>query len=331
MTITPIAQEAIDKGIILSIGASYNALDSYRELDNSFAQEIGAGYRFNDRFSIAGVYSQYTTDHKNSGDVDLKSYRLDAFYDFTLLNNELTPYLVTGIDELQEKPDAGEKRNDTRMNLGVGVRKILTPNLSLQGDVRAVRSLDYNQTESMFTVALSWTFGQASQPEPQPAEVTPMTREPLAAKEPAAVVDSDQDGVMDNVDLCPGTIPGAVIDQTGCAPMEEINLLVTFDFDSDSISSGAMAMISKMGDFMSRHPDVKIRIEGHTDSRGREEYNQILSTKRADSVRQLLIEKYQIDGHRIESIGFGEIDPVASNITSEGRQQNRRVIAEVIQ
>ncbi|WP_066014276.1 OmpA family protein [Endozoicomonas atrinae] len=326
-----IAQEVVDKGIILSIGASYNALDSYRELDNSFAQEIGAGYRFNDRFSIAGVYSQYTTDHKNSGDVDLKSYRLDAFYDLTPLNNELTPYLVSGIDELQEKPDAGEKRDDTRMNLGVGVRKILTSNLSLQGDVRAVRSLDYNQTESMFTVSLNWTFGRASQPEPQPADVTPVTREPLAAKESAASVDSDQDGVMDTVDLCPGTIPGAVIDQTGCVPMEEINLLVTFGFDSDSISSGAMAMISKMGDFMSRHPDVKIRIEGHTDSRGREEYNQILSTKRADSVRQLLIEKYQIDGHRIESIGFGEIDPVASNITSEGRQQNRRVIAEVIQ
>ncbi|WP_051700869.1 OmpA family protein [Endozoicomonas elysicola] len=325
-----IAQEATDKGLILSIGASYNALDSYRELDNSFAQKIGAGYRLNDRFSIAGIYSQYTTDHKNGGDVDLKSYRLDTFYDLTPWNGELTPYLVAGIDELQEKPDAGEKRDDTRMNAGAGVRKALTPNLSLQGDVRVVRSLDYNQTESMFNVALNWTFGSVSQTAPKATEVNPVTRETVASIQPAISVDSDQDGIQDTVDLCPGTITGAAVDQTGCVPMEEINLLVTFDFDSDAISSSAMSMIGKMGDFMTRYPDVKIRIKGHTDNQGHEDYNQVLSTKRADAVRESLIDQYKIDGDRIESIGFGEIEPVTSNMTKEGRQQNRRVVAEVI-
>ncbi|WP_419533625.1 OmpA family protein [Endozoicomonas sp.] len=321
------AQEA-NKGVTLSVGASYNALDSYRELDNSFAQEIGAGYRFNDRFSIAGIYSQYTTDHNNSGKVDLKSYRLDAFYELSPWNNGLKPYLVAGFDELQEKPDAGEKRDDTRMNAGVGIRNVLTPNLSLQSDVRAVRSLDYSQTESMFTVAFNWTFGSTSPTARQSAEVT---REALVAKEPVARVDSDQDGILDTLDLCPGTVSGAGVDQTGCIPTEEINLLVTFDFDSDHISSAAMSMISKMGSFMSRYPDVKIRIEGHTDNRGHEDYNQNLSTKRADAVRHSLIELHGIDERRIEAIGFGEIDPVASNMTAAGRQQNRRVVAEVIQ
>lgn len=81
---------------------------------------------------------------------------------------------------------------------------------------------------------------------------------------------------------------------------------------------------------MNRHPDVNIRIEGHTDSRGHENYNLALSTKRADAVRQSLIDQYKIDGSRIKSIGFGEIEPVASNMTKEGRQHNRRVVTEII-
>lgn len=324
------AQDVTDKGVMLSIGASYNALDSYRKLDDSLAQEIGAGYRLNDRFSFSAIYSQYTTDQKSGGDVDLKSYRLDAFYDLSPWNGELTPYLVTGIDELQEKPDGGEKRNDTRMNMGAGVRKALTPNLSLQGDIRAVRSLDYNQTEGMFNVALNWTFGRASQPAQNTSEVAQITRETVASKQPIPAVDSDQDGVQDTVDLCPATIPGATVDQQGCVPMEEINLLVTFGFDSDTISTGATSMISKVGDFMTRYPDVKIRIEGHTDSSGHKDYNQTLSTRRADAVRQSLIDQYQIDSHRIESIGLGEVEPFTSNMTKEGRKQNRRVVAEVI-
>ena len=253
---------------------------------------------------------------------------MDAFYELSPWNNGLKPYLVAGFDELQEKPDAGEKRDDTRMNAGVGIRNVLTPNLSLQSDVRAVRSLDYSQTESMFTVAFNWTFGSTSPTARQSAEVT---REALVAKEPVARVDSDQDGILGTLDLCPGTVSGAGVDQTGCIPTEEINLLVTFDFDSDHISSAAMSMISKMGSFMSRYPDVKIRIEGHTDNRGHEDYNQNLSTKRADAVRHSLIELHGIDERRIEAIGFGEIDPVASNMTAAGRQQNRRVVAEVIQ
>ena len=81
---------------------------------------------------------------------------------------------------------------------------------------------------------------------------------------------------------------------------------------------------------MSRYPDVKIRIEGHTDSRGDADYNLALSAQRADAVRRSLIDQYKIDGSRIESTGLGEIEPVANNMTEEGRQQNRRVVAEIV-
>ncbi len=61
----------------------YNYLDSYRGLDNDLAPEVGIGYRLNDRFSVEGIYSQYSTDQKTGGDADLKEFRLDAFYDLT--------------------------------------------------------------------------------------------------------------------------------------------------------------------------------------------------------------------------------------------------------
>lgn len=151
--------------------------------------------------------------------------------DLSPWNGELTPFLVAGIDELQEKPDGGEKRDDTRMNMGMGVRKSLTPNLSLQGDIRALRSLDYNQTEGMFNVALNWTFGHVTKPAQQTSQTIPASRKTMVTAQSSPAVDSDQDGIQDAVDLCPATIPGAAVDQTGCVAMEEINLMVTFDFD----------------------------------------------------------------------------------------------------
>lgn len=73
------------------------------------------------------------------------------------------------------------------------------------------------------------------------------------------------------------------------------------------------------------HPDLRIAIEGHTDSDGDDVHNQELSEQRAAAVRDYLIESYGIDASRLESAGFGETNPTASNDTPEGKQQNRRV------
>lgn len=76
---------------------------------------------------------------------------------------------------------------------------------------------------------------------------------------------------------------------------------------------------------LQEHPDLRISIEGHTDSDGDDAFNKQLSERRAESVKAHLVEAYGIDPSRLETAGFGESKPVAPNDTPEGRQQNRRV------
>jgi flagellar motor protein MotB len=73
-----------------------------------------------------------------------------------------------------------------------------------------------------------------------------------------------------------------------------------------------------------KHPNRNVLIEGHTDSVGSDEYNQVLSAKRADSVKYALV-KDGIEADRITTVGYGKKYPVASNESATGRAQNRRV------
>ena len=76
--------------------------------------------------------------------------------------------------------------------------------------------------------------------------------------------------------------------------------------------------------FMDANKDVKVVVAGHTDSEGRASTNQALSERRANAVKQLLIEK-GIAANRIETVFKGENEPIATNDTPEGRAKNRRV------
>ncbi len=325
--------EVVDSGVTFTVGGSYHDFDSYRKLDNTVAPELGLGYRFDDRWSLEAIYSERKTDQKNNNDARVKNYRLDAFYDLQPWDGSLTPYLVAGIGELDEHLQHAKDRDDTRMNAGIGLRTALTPNLSLRGDVRAVRSLDYNQTESMMNVALTWTFGSVGKPTQQVA-AAPLVAEPVQdpVVEPAPQpLDTDNDGVPDSADLCPDSAPGAVVNAAGCVGVEKINLHVEFGFDSAEIRPEAADRIAEMGEYLQRHRDVGLLIEGHTDSSGPAAYNKKLSQKRVDAVRQILIDKHGIEGSRIEAVGLGESQPIADNSTKEGRQENRRVTAEIVE
>ena len=99
---------------------------------------------------------------------------------------------------------------------------------------------------------------------------------------------------------------------------------VLFDVDKDTLKPAAREKLARMSGILAAHLDLKIEIEGHTDSTGSEEYNQRLSERRAESVRTYFGQQ-GIGQAIVSAVGFGESRPVATNGTAEGRQQNRRV------
>lgn len=99
---------------------------------------------------------------------------------------------------------------------------------------------------------------------------------------------------------------------------------VLFDTNGDTLKPGADELVSRLSQFLQNHPDIKLRIEGHTDSTGSDSYNEALSERRAQAVATAL-ESRGIPAERIQAVGRGKSAPVATNDTSAGRQQNRRV------
>ncbi len=99
---------------------------------------------------------------------------------------------------------------------------------------------------------------------------------------------------------------------------------VLFDYDKARLNSGAYRTMDRLAGFMHKHKNRTILIEGFTDSRGSQEYNQRLSEQRANAVREALLHR-GVSANRIRVRGYGEAFPVASNDTLGGRAQNRRV------
>lgn len=103
---------------------------------------------------------------------------------------------------------------------------------------------------------------------------------------------------------------------------------INFDFDKSNIKPEAEPVLDAAVDVLKENPGVNIRVAGYTDSTGPDAYNQGLSERRANSVKDYL-EKHGIEASRLTAVGFGEADPVASNSTKDGRAQNRRVTLDV--
>jgi outer membrane protein OmpA-like peptidoglycan-associated protein len=99
---------------------------------------------------------------------------------------------------------------------------------------------------------------------------------------------------------------------------------VLFDFNQYTLKPGAREKLAKVSGIILAYPGLKIQLEGHTDSVGTDDYNIKLSQQRADSVRTYLVTQ-GVPADTVASVGLGKSDPVATNDTASGRQQNRRV------
>jgi len=120
------------------------------------------------------------------------------------------------------------------------------------------------------------------------------------------------------------SIPGAKVERIGEGIQVTFDSGLLFDFDSDRIRSDAAANLQELARSLNKFPDSDLLIVGHTDSRGDDAYNQSLSYRRSNSASAYL-QSQGVPVSRIRTSGRGESEPVASNDTEAGMQQNRRV------
>lgn len=144
--------------------------------------------------------------------------------------------------------------------------------------------------------------------------------------------DNDKDGYLDRADKCPNE--AGPPDGDGCpskflfinvtAEKIELKQTIFFQTNAATIMSKSYPLLDEVALALKSRPNLKIRIEGHTDARGNRTLNTRLSQARADSVRSYLV-GHGIDADRLEAKGFGPDQPIETNKTAAGREKNRRV------
>lgn len=190
---------------------------------------------------------------------------------------------------------------------------------------------------------LAFNLGLQIPLSPAPEPVAPPEPEPVTVVAP---LDSDVDGVPDERDLCPDTPLGKLVDETGCEPAPEPPPVVTletaqagdtivlhgvnFETASATLTVNAERLLDDVARQLNARPELSVEVGGHTDSRGSDHYNQSLSEQRARSVQDYLIAQ-GVGPSRLSAVGYGEMLPVDSNDTVEGRERNRRVELKILE
>ena len=136
-----------------------------------------------------------------------------------------------------------------------------------------------------------------------------------------AIIGRDMDKQAEDIKT---DIPGAKVERVEEGIKVEFNEKILFDFSKSDIGDAAKVNLNKLVTVLNKYPNTNIEVQGHTDSRGTDEYNMGLSERRATTVANYLIAN-GIASNRITTKGYGESAPAYTNDTPEGMAQNRRV------
>jgi OOP family OmpA-OmpF porin len=377
-----------------------------QDLDHSPTIGLGLGYLLDPHWAAELTFNYIDAEFESSdGDVDGYLLRLDGLYHF-MPENRLVPYLAAGIGGIRLEPDSGSSDDSFLINAGGGLKYFLTESIALRGDARYVNTFDDSYSNLIYTLSLDFLFGGQKKAVAAAAPIDsdgdgvtddldqcPGTPAGVAVDADGCPPDSDGDGVYDYQDRCPGTPAGAAVDSDGCpldsdgdgvydyqdrcpdtpagaavdsdgCPLDSdgdgvydyqdqcpdtpkdlkvdedgcpimqeqqvsMRLDIQFDLNKAEVKPQYHQQLKKVADFLTTYPKTHAVIEGHSDNTGDADYNKDLSQRRAASVRVYLIEKFDIAPDRLTAVGYGEERPVASNDTSQGRAQNRRVVAVI--
>lgn len=303
--------------------------------DDPYAWDIFGGYLFNDYFGVELGYRNLGraewVDYANKmNDVGAKGMTLGVVGFWPIADRWSVSAEAGAMNYLlsNNKQYGSEYYSDSGVApyVGAGIGYNISENLKLQAKYRRYENLDDDKWNTLamesnyWGLELSYRFGT-----PAPAVVDPLVLAPI---------DSDNDGVVDDLDQCADTPPTHKVDAKGCTVYTETTEQrdvgsILFANNSTVVKTESYERIEKLATYMNKNPKSTVLISGHASDVGKADYNMTLSDKRAKAVAKLLVEKYGIDLSRVEAKGFGITQPVIEGNNAEANKANRRIEAHV--
>jgi OOP family OmpA-OmpF porin len=338
-----VAQEYDDRWYA-STGATLWNLDNDRETsDTTFGLQFGVGRFFSRNFSLDAEFN-YMNPQKSGSDLLFTNYgvSLDGRYHFIQDGRSWNPYLLAGAGvlhhaeefELINNPNSPAQISGNNVEYHVGAG--LQANYGHWAIRTEVRGRFDNNDESaasprsdFFTefgvgINVLYRFGEVAKPAPAPVKAAPLPPPPPPAPT-CDQLDDDGDGVNNCEDKCPTSQAGQAIGPDGCPVALTIDLRgVNYDFDKATLRPESAAILDEAASVLSKYPQLKVEVAGHTDSIGAEVYNQGLSERRAKAAYDYLIAHGASAAQLVGPNGYGESRPIDSNDSSDGRARNRR-------
>ena len=335
--------------VVPSVG--WNVSDQARRTHNAGSAGLGVGAWVTPHMTLELDGSGHSGDLKGSAgrpgkDWDTQNIFLNGRW-YTGQPDQATRfYAVGGIGAQRHQPVPGKNGWAPAVDAGIGVQHAFNDRIALRGEILAVhdrdssssRNLDIpnrnHYTDGQVNVGLVIGLDHVRPHVDYKQDLTPPPPPPADC----STMDSDGDGVNDCEDKCPATPAGTLVGPDGCPQKVVIDLRgVNFKFDrpkkgeSDigptlaNPTDGSLSTLDQAVSVLNQQPDLKVEVDGHTDSIGSDAYNQALSERRAQIVANYLT-SHGVDQGRISGVqGFGEQKPIADNATPDGRAQNRRV------
>lgn len=327
------AQDYDDRwGLTPHVGVNFN--DSDRDADNGLVLGLGLGRFISPRVHLEVDIARGDADLDGRGDWDNWDFGITGRFFFTDNAASRRYYAALGTRGIRHDREGSKTGTGLGAHLGLGVHDQITDNIAFRGEVlyRYDRDQDslpgissYNDVIAQ--MGLTFSFGEARAVEiSEEAEQlgTPRAPDPVPYTPPPVSNDDDNDGVPNDIDRCPGTPAGTMVGRDGCEVAEVIDLRgVNFDFDKCNLRPDAVQILDNAVGVLKSH-DLRVAVEGHTDSVGTDAYNQKLSECRAKVVYDYLLGNGVNPGQVTGSRGFGESRPIDTNETAEGRARNRR-------
>lgn len=327
---SPLAANNIDETWKVGVFGDY--IKSSTSKDNNIDwQQIEAGKGIgidlqkiiNDQWNARFELAKTRYDINNGRDHDYGTRAgIDAIYKVEDSNF----YLFTGVKRFNNV------KSYNAINVGAGHTFQLNDRFSVFSEAVVYRDVNYGYTDQGFKVGLQYTFGDVKKsPIVNKAVKRVVAPTPVAKK--VMVVDTDNDGVSNAHDNCMNTPASVKVDSKGCTlyaeKTAEINLNVTFANNSSQLKPAMVSDIRRLADFMKAYKNTTVDIEGHSSAAGDNAYNLMLSQKRANTVKNSLINKFNIDASRLSATGFGETQLISQGNSRADHQVNRRVVAKI--